>query len=84
MKKKNGLRAKVRAYLRAREAGRQEYKRSDELMAEIIAMMKPGEETNFDATGRKAVLKDRFEGKEIVWTPCAARRWELEVVEPSK
>jgi len=31
------------------------------------------------------VLVDRFadaEGKGVIWTPCAARRWELKIIEP--
>jgi hypothetical protein len=33
------------------------------------------------AEGKKAILKDNYAEKDIVWTPCAARRWDLEVIE---
>jgi hypothetical protein len=76
---KQDLAKKVSAYLRAKEAGRRGYERADLLIREIAAKVKPGQEIEITVNGRNAVLIDRFKGKEIVWQPCAARRWEIEV-----
>jgi hypothetical protein len=81
MSKRIGLRAKLRAHLRAKEAGRREYKHADELMAEILQMMKPGEESRFDATGRKAKLVDNFAEKHVVFRAHGIHRYEIEIVE---
>lgn len=82
MKKKTDRAAKVAAYSRAKEAGKRGYQRADRILGELAAEMTPGEEIVLNEQGRKAVLVDKFDGKNIVWNPCAARRWELEVVEP--
>jgi len=74
--------AKALAYLRAKESGKRAYARADRLLTELAAEVKPGSEIALNDSGRKAILKDRFEDKNIVWTPCAARRLELEVIEP--
>jgi hypothetical protein len=78
-KTKDDLAKKVTAYLRAREAGKRGYERADALITEIAAELKPGQEIELTVTGRKAVLIDRFKGEEIVWQPCAARRWEIKI-----
>lgn len=82
-KKKADLGEKVQKYLRAREAGKRGYKRADRLIREIAASVKPGEEIPLNENGRKAVLIDKFAAPkdDIVWTPCGARRWELEIIE---
>ena len=80
--KKPDLASKVARYLKAKEAGKRAYERSDRLMAEIAKEAKPGEEIVLNVAGRKAVLHDRFAEKDLVWTPCGARRWELKVIEP--
>jgi hypothetical protein len=80
--KKNDLASKALKCIKAKESGKRAYARADRLLAEIAKAIKPGEEIVLNDAGRKAVLKDRFDGKDIVWTPCAARRWELEVIEP--
>lgn len=82
---KDSLAEKVSRYLRARESGKRGYERADRLIREIAVAMKPGEEIELSEAGRKAVLHDRFADyseKAIIWTPCAARRWELEIIEP--
>lgn len=81
-KKTNDVPSKVKKYLAAKEAGKRGYQRADRLLAELAHLMRPGQEIALNEQGRKAVLKDRFEDKDIVWTPCAARRWELEIIEP--
>lgn len=79
-KKKPDVADLVKRYLRAKDSGRKAYKRSDALMEEIAKAMKPGEDVPISEK-LKARLKDNFAEKGIVWTPCAARRWELEVVD---
>ena len=78
-KKKADVAELVKRYLRAKEAGRRSYKRSDALMAEIVKAW-PGEAVQISEK-LNVQLKDNFAEKGIVWTPCAARRWELEVVD---
>ena len=78
-KKKADVADLIRRYVRAKEAGKRAYKRSDALMAEIVAQW-PGEDVRISEK-LKVKLKDNFAEKGIVWTPCAARRWELEVVD---
>ena len=73
---------RVLRYLAARESGKRAYERADRLIAEIAASVEPGREIALNESGRKAVLNDRFEGRDLVWTPCGARRWELKVIEP--
>lgn len=79
-----GLGEKVQRYLKAREAGKRGYKRADRLIKEIAAAVKPGQEIVLNESGRKVVLVDKFAAAkdDIVWTPCAARRWDLEIIEP--
>jgi hypothetical protein len=69
----------------AREAGKRGYQRADRLLTEIAAAVKPGETIRLNSAGRSAVLHDRFAEagpKAVIWTPCAARRYELEIIEP--
>lgn len=81
-KTKPEVAARVKEYLAAKEAGKRGYERADRLLAELAESLSPGAEISLNAAGRKAKLKDRFAEKSIVWTPCAARRWEIEVIEP--
>jgi hypothetical protein len=76
---KDDLAKKVTAYLRAKEAGKRGYERADRLVRDIAAAVKPGEEIELTVNGRTAVLIDRFKDEEIVWQPCAARRWEIKI-----
>jgi len=80
MKKKGDLAGKIVNYLKARESGKRSYQRADRIMEEIVAA-EPPEEIQLNEAGRKAVLIDRFKEKDIVWTPCGARRWEIKVIE---
>jgi hypothetical protein len=70
---------KMRAYLVEKEKGRRAYQRADQMLAELAAEIGAGEVMLADK--QKAVIVDRFAEKDIVWTPCAARRWEVKVVE---
>ena len=79
-KKESELAGKIKRYLRAREFGKRNYQRADRLMEEIVAA-EPKDAIALNESGRKAKLVDRFKDKKIVWTPCGARRWEIEVVE---
>ena len=62
------------------QLGKKNYARADRLLQEIATEIEPGQ---IIKTGEKngLKLKDKFFEKDIVWTPCAARRWELEEVE---
>jgi hypothetical protein len=73
------LARKIQRAIRTREMGRRAYKRADALLAEIAAEMKPGQVVQVSAE-RAYELVDNYAGKDIVWNPCAARRWELEEV----
>jgi hypothetical protein len=81
-KSKADLSAKAKKYLAAKEAGKRGYERADRLLAEIAAELKPGAEIALSENGRKAILVDNYADKDIVWTPCAARRWGLKIIEP--
>lgn len=73
-------------YQRAHNAGQRAYARADRLLQQIAECVSPaslGEEIDL-GRGRKLILKDRFEdreGKGVIWQPCAARRWELKIIE---
>lgn len=82
MKKKTNLADKVNRYLRAKQAGKRGYERADRILQEIATEIAPGAEIPLNDLGRKAVLIDKFKDNHIVWNPCAARRWDLEIVEP--
>lgn len=73
----------VRDFVKAKTSGRRGYERADRLLGEISKNVTPGQE--FDLwPGKKAILKDRFaEGAKrgVIFTPCAARRWDLEVID---
>lgn len=68
--------------LKARESGKRAYERADRLMQQLAKSVTPGAEIALNDSGRKFVLVDRYAGRDIVWTPCGARRWELKVIEP--
>jgi hypothetical protein len=78
-KKAGDLGAKILRAVRAREQGKRAYKRADALIAEIVKEMEPGQTVKV-STEKAYELVDKFAGKEIVWNPCAARRWEFEEV----
>jgi hypothetical protein len=73
----------VREFLKAKTAGRRGYERADRLLGEISKNVAPGQE--FDLwPGKKAKLTDRFaEGAKrgVIFTPCATRRWDLELID---
>jgi hypothetical protein len=79
---KINLADKARRCVRARELGQKNYKRADLLIKEIAAEIEPGEVI---PTGEKTGFKliDKYVDKDIVWTPCGARRWDLEKVDIS-
>jgi hypothetical protein len=71
---------------KAKKAGRVGYERADRLTQDLTKIVAPGQEVMLNDAGRKLVLHDRFaEASQkggAIWTPCAARRWELEIIEP--
>ena len=71
------LAAKVRRCLRSKVLGKRHYERADNLLREIATEIEPGQAITL-GDGKKVVLIDRYAGKDIVWQPCAARKWELE------
>lgn len=77
---KETLVSKVQRAVRARALGMKNYKRADALLAQVRKLVQPGEVVKI--SDQKAYkLVDKFEGKDIVWNPCAARRWDLEEVD---
>jgi len=73
----------VRGFLKAKTAGRRGYERADRLLGEISKHVSIGEEFEL-WPGKKAKLTDRFaEGAKrgVIFTPCAARRWDLELID---
>jgi hypothetical protein len=81
------LREVADRYFRAHRQGERGYKRADAILTEIAKILKPGEAIPLNENGRRAVLVDQFLEKDgktpkvIVWNPCAARRFKLEIVE---
>ena len=67
--------------IRVRAAGQRNYERSDNMLMALAAEVGVGVEMPLNDTGKKAVIIDRFDGKNIVWQPCAARRFELKIIE---
>jgi len=78
-RKRDDLAAKIQRAVRSRELGKKHYARADMLMAEIAKELEPGQVIKISAE-RAYQLEDKFAGTEIVWTPCAARRWNLKEV----
>jgi hypothetical protein len=74
------LPAKVKAYFRARAIGRGSYERADRLLAEIVAVVKPGVAIPLNDSGKCAVLMDLYDGKLVVFRAHGIRRFELQVV----
>lgn len=83
MAKKVNVAELVKKYQKAKAAGKRAYGRADDLLGRIAAAVEPGEEFDL-APGQRAVLVDRFADRTIVWTPCAARRYEIEVKDVAK
>jgi hypothetical protein len=81
------LRDVATRYFRAHGQGERGYKRADAIVNELAKILKPGEAIPLNENGRKAVMVDQFLEKDgktpkvIVWNPCAARRFKLEIVE---
>jgi hypothetical protein len=71
--------SKIQRAVRTRDMGKRAYKRADALLSEIVKEMKVGQVVQV-SNERAYELVDNFAGKDIVWNPCAARRWELEEV----
>lgn len=75
------LGAKVVAMLRAREAGKAGYAKSDELLEEIVQELQAGKgkaEIKLK-DGTTAVLVDNFAKGGKVWKPCGIARWDIKV-----
>lgn len=71
----------VKRYEKARAAGKRAYERADKLVLQIAGLVDAGEAIPLGGSGRKAVLVDKWDGKTIVWTPCGARRYEVQIIE---
>lgn len=80
-KRSLGLADKIKRALRSRELGKKHYERSDTLLQEIALEMEPGQtiKIRWLADDMNVTLVDQFAGANIVWNPCAARRWSLKV-----
>jgi hypothetical protein len=72
---------KAQRYLQVHESGKRSYERADGMLAELAAELGAGTEIPLNETGKKAVIVDRFAEKNLVWQPCAARRYELKIKE---
>jgi hypothetical protein len=72
---------KAQRYLRVHDSGKRSYERADGMLAALAAELGAGAEIPLNETGKKAVIIDRFDGKNLVWQPCAARRYELKIKE---
>jgi hypothetical protein len=78
-KPKESVADKVASYLRAHDAGKRNYAKADRLLKEIAEEAGVGEEIALGENGKKAVVIDRFKDKDIVFQPCAARKFELKI-----
>jgi hypothetical protein len=67
--------------MRARELGRRKYAQADRLVSSCRAEMTVGEPIELP-NGKKAVLKDNFADRDVVFRPLGVRRYELEITEP--
>jgi hypothetical protein len=70
---------KVARYLRAHDAGKRNYAKADRLLAELAKEAGVDIEIPLNDSGKKAIIKDRFKDKNLVFQPCAARRYELKI-----
>lgn len=77
-KTQSDLASKVRRAIKAHKLGKKHYELADALKKEIAREVEPGEKIPLNEK-EYAVLKDNFADKDIVWNPCAARRWDIEV-----
>jgi hypothetical protein len=76
--------SKARAYLRARDAGKNGYAQADRIFSEIRANgMKPGDEVVINAAGDKVVLKDLYATADKVFRAHGIGRFELDLVKAS-
>lgn len=75
------LPAKVKAYFRARAIGKNSYARADRILQEIVAVVRPGGEIPLNDSGKKAVLRDLYDGKFVVFRAHGIRRYDLEIEE---
>lgn len=64
---------------RARERGKKLYKRSDDLLAELLKQVDPGQPIKMNDEGRTAVIVDKWKDKTQVVAISFARRYELEI-----
>ena len=78
-KVKESLADKVQSYLRAHDAGKRNYAKADRLLKEIADEAGIGVDIPLGENGKKAVVIDRFKGKDLVFQPAAARRFELKI-----
>lgn len=71
----------IRRHLAAKAHAKKLYDRADALLAEIAKHMKPNQEVELSATGKKAVLIDNWAGKMVVWGHGGVRHYEIEVID---
>lgn len=78
---KSAIAEKIRKFLSAKARAKKLYDRADALLVDIAKSMKPGEEIPLTEDGKKAVLKDNFEGKSIVWGHGGVRHFDIDVID---
>ena len=74
------LRAKVLAYLKARDKGKAEYGKADALLQELVAELPLGQVVQLPG-GRTAEVVDQFAEKFTVWKPAGITRFAIKVKE---
>lgn len=78
------LAPRVRKYFKAREAGSRGYKKSDEILADLLERLKPGDTIPM-GDGQVARLKDNYldkDGKQVnkIYRSHGMAKYELEIV----
>lgn len=76
--------AKLKRWQKAKARAKALYDRSDLLMKELAALLKPGEPVRISekTEGKNhVVLLDNYAGKDVVWGHGGVRRWDFETLE---
>jgi len=72
---------KIRHQMRTLARAKKLYDRADTLLEEIAKEMKPGDQVALTEDGKRAVLRDNFKKKSIVWGHGGVRRYAIEIVD---
>jgi hypothetical protein len=72
-----GVIEKVLRMIEARDTGKQQYKEADQLLEELLPLLKVGESIEL-GNGEVATLVDNFDDKNKAWKPCGINRFDIE------